>query len=80
MRTALDLVETSVQGLHDRGRLRSDYRGEPLDDVLEQFTQSSGRARDLAGGLHGNVRKAHSAIGHVAYKETPEVQASAAGT
>lgn len=33
----------------------SDYRGEPLDEVLERFTQSSGGAWDLAGALHGNV-------------------------
>ncbi|MFD7409736.1 hypothetical protein ACFV7R_45745 [Streptomyces sp. NPDC059866] len=80
MRTALDLVGTSVQGLHDSGRLMSDYRGEPLDEVLERFALSSGRARDLAGDLHGNLSKAHSAIGHVAYKEAPEEQESAAGS
>ncbi|MEU9015730.1 hypothetical protein AB0D12_39900 [Streptomyces sp. NPDC048479] len=70
------LVET---GLHDRGRLMSDSRGEPLDEVLERFTESSGRARELAGDLHGNLSKAHSAIGHVAYKEAPEEHAPAAG-
>ncbi|MFD3622327.1 hypothetical protein ACFWWT_45685 [Streptomyces sp. NPDC058676] len=73
MRTALDLVGTSVQGLHDRGLLMSDYRGEPLDEVLERFTQSSGRARDLAGDLHGNLSKAHSAVGHLAYNDASEV-------
>ncbi len=79
LRTALDLVGTSVQGLHDRGLLMPDYRGKPLDEVLERFSQSSGRARDLAGDLHGNLSKAHSAVGYVAYNETPEEQASAAG-
>ncbi|WP_128381589.1 hypothetical protein [Streptomyces cavernae] len=78
MRTALDLVGTSVQGLHDRGRLMSDCRGEPLDDVLKRFTESSGRARDLAGDLHGNLSRAHWAVGHLAYKEMPEEQESAA--
>lgn len=33
MRTALDLLGTSVQGLHDRGLLMSDYRGEPLEGL-----------------------------------------------
>lgn len=73
MRTALDLLETSVRGLHDRGVLMSDYRGEPLDDVMQRFTESSGRARDLAGDLHGNLTKAHSAAGHLAYDEAAEV-------
>ncbi|MEV7394080.1 hypothetical protein [Streptomyces sp. NPDC091215] len=73
MRTALELLDTSVQGLHDRGLLMSDYRGEPLDDVMERFTESSGRARDLAGGLHGNLSTAHSAVGHLAYNEASEV-------
>ncbi|WP_159063249.1 hypothetical protein [Streptomyces scabiei] len=58
----------------------SDYRGEPLDEVLERFTQSSGRARELAGDLHGNLNKAYSAIGYIAYKEAPEDQESAAGS
>ncbi|MCX4598451.1 hypothetical protein OG819_55975 [Streptomyces sp. NBC_01549] len=56
----------------------SDYRGEPLDEVLERFTEASGRARDLAGDLHGTLSRAHSAVGHLAYKEMPEEQESAA--
>jgi hypothetical protein len=48
----------------------SDYRGEPLDEVLERFAQSSGRARDLAGELHGNVSKALC-------ERTPRVQRDA---
>jgi hypothetical protein len=79
MRTALDLLGASAQELHGRGRLMTDYRGEPLDEVIERFTQSSGRARDLAGGLNGTLSKAHSVVGHLAYKETPEEQESAAG-
>ncbi|MET7543767.1 hypothetical protein [Streptomyces sp. NPDC005507] len=51
MGTALDLVEASLQGLHEKGHLMSDYRGEPLDEVLQRFTQSSGQARGLAGAL-----------------------------
>ncbi|MFF7987184.1 hypothetical protein ACFZDK_50320 [Streptomyces sp. NPDC007901] len=73
MRTALGLLETSVQGLHDRGLLMSDYRGELLDEVMERLTESSGRARDLAGGLHGNLSTAHSTVGHLAYNEASEV-------
>ncbi|MFJ9909653.1 hypothetical protein ACIRVK_43810 [Streptomyces sp. NPDC101152] len=57
MKTALDLLETSVQGLHDRGLLMSDYWGD----------------RDLAGGLHGNLSTAHSTVGHLAYNEASEV-------
>ncbi|MGW1564471.1 hypothetical protein ACWCQ1_49805 [Streptomyces sp. NPDC002144] len=73
MRTALELLDTCVQGLHDKGLLMSDYRGEPLDEVIERFTDSSDRARDLAGGLHGNLSAAHSAVGHLAYNEAAEV-------
>ncbi|MFD0067028.1 hypothetical protein [Streptomyces sp. NPDC056690] len=43
--------EFSVQGLHDRGLLMFGRRGEPLDEVIERFTKSSGRARGLTGNL-----------------------------
>ncbi|MBZ9638039.1 hypothetical protein, partial [Streptomyces sp. PSKA30] len=79
---ALELVEAALQGLHDKGLLVSDYRGEPLDGVLQRFAESSGRARDLAGDLHGNLSKAHAAVGHLAYNDAPEVpgQEPAAGS
>ncbi|MEV7069093.1 hypothetical protein AB0N97_41035 [Streptomyces collinus] len=80
MRTAIELIETSVQRLEDKDLLRSDYWGEPLDDVLQRFTESSDEAKDLAGALHGRLSTAHSAIGHVAYKETPGEQESATGS
>ncbi|MFM9500060.1 hypothetical protein ACKI1Q_41605 [Streptomyces galilaeus] len=80
MRTAIELIEASVQGMQDKGLLKSDYRGEPLDDVLQRFTESTGKAKDLAGALHGRLSTAHSAIGHVAYKEKPEEQESATGS
>ncbi|MEU8478114.1 hypothetical protein [Streptomyces hygroscopicus] len=80
MRTAIELVEAAVQGLQDRGLLRSDYRGEPLDEVLRRFTESSAAAKDLAGALHGRLSTAHSAVGHVAYREEPEGQESATGS
>lgn len=80
MRTAIELIEASLQGLQDKGVLRSDYRGEPLDDVLQRFTESSAAAKDLAGALHGRLSTAHSAVGHVAYKEEPEEQESATGS
>ncbi|MBT2509424.1 hypothetical protein J7I98_26800 [Streptomyces sp. ISL-98] len=73
MGNALDLIGACVQGLHEKGRLMSDYRGEPLDEVLERFTQSSGKARDLAGELHGSLSKAHAAVGRIAYDDAPEV-------
>ncbi|NEC33849.1 hypothetical protein [Streptomyces rubrogriseus] len=57
----------------------SDSRREPLDDVLQRFTESSDAAKDLAGALHGRLSKAYSAIGHVAYKEEPVERESAAG-
>lgn len=41
----LELVEAALQGLHDKGLLVSDYRGETLDEVLQRFTESSGSAR-----------------------------------
>ncbi|MGV9898513.1 hypothetical protein [Streptomyces tendae] len=49
----------------------SGYRGEPLDDVLQRFTESSDAAKDLAGELHGQVNTAYSALGRAAYKEEP---------
>ncbi|MFB8000392.1 hypothetical protein ACFC4G_47550 [Streptomyces sp. NPDC056002] len=53
--------------------LMSDYRGEPLDEVLQRFTESSGRAWDLAGCLHGQVSKAHLAVGYLAHSAASEV-------
>ncbi|MFJ9675379.1 hypothetical protein ACIRP5_31880 [Streptomyces sp. NPDC101221] len=79
LRTAVDLVEASMQQLQDKGRLMSDSRREPLDDVLQRFTESSDAAKDLAGALHGRLSTAYSAIGHVAYKEKPVEWESAAG-
>lgn len=43
----------------------------------QRFKESSGRARYLAGGLHENLSTAHSAVGHLAYREEPEEQKSA---
>jgi hypothetical protein len=71
LRTAIELIEASVQQLHDKDQLMSDYRGEPLDDILQRFTESSDAAKDLAGALHGQLSTAYSAIGRVAYKESP---------
>ncbi|MFC8669025.1 hypothetical protein [Streptomyces sp. NPDC057199] len=79
MRTALELIGTSVQGLQDKGLLMSDFRGEPLDEVLRRFTESSVAAQGLAGGLNDTLSKAYSAAGHLAYNETPEEHQSAAG-
>ena len=49
----------------------SDYRSEPLDDVLQRFTASSDAAKRLAGALHGRLSAAHSAIGRISCKEGP---------
>ncbi|MFE5010039.1 hypothetical protein ACFRJ3_36320 [Streptomyces sp. NPDC056696] len=62
--------EFSVQGLHDRGLLMFGRRGEPLDEVIERFTQSSGRA----WGLAGNLSRAHFAVDSFAYKVAPGEQ------
>ncbi|MDX3696930.1 hypothetical protein PV726_43155 [Streptomyces europaeiscabiei] len=80
LRTAIELIEASVQQLQDKGLLMSDYRGEPLDDVLQRFTESSDAAKDLAGALHGRLSTAYSAIGRVAYREEPEEEESATGS
>lgn len=53
-------------------------RGEPLDEVIERFTELCGRSMDLAGGLNGTLSKAHSVVGYLAYKETPDEQEQAA--
>ncbi|MDX3321173.1 hypothetical protein PV415_30140 [Streptomyces sp. ME03-5684b] len=80
MRTAIELIEAYVQQLQDKGQLMSDYRGEPRDDVLQRFTQSSDAAKDLAGALHGQLSTAYSAIGRVAYKEQPAEQQPLTGS
>ncbi|MFF0706480.1 hypothetical protein ACFYVC_39985 [Streptomyces tendae] len=79
LRTAIELIETSAQQLQDKGQLMNDYRGEPLDDVLQRFTESFEAAKDLAGELHGQLSTAYSAIGRVAYKEEPVGRESATG-
>ncbi|MET7719164.1 hypothetical protein [Streptomyces sp. NPDC005407] len=80
MRTAIELIETSVQQLQDKGLLRSDSRGEPLDEVLDRFMESSDAAKDLPGALHGRLSTARSAIGYVAYKDEPGEQESVTGS
>ncbi|MFF4699996.1 hypothetical protein [Streptomyces chattanoogensis] len=77
MGTALDLIQACVQGLHEKGRLMSDYRGEPLEDVLQRFNQSSGRARVLARELNNHLSEAYSAVGHLAYKDVPDKEREA---
>lgn len=63
LRTAVEVIEASVQQLQDKGGLMSDSRGEPSHDVLQRFTESSAAAKDLAGALHGRLNTAYSAIG-----------------
>ncbi|MFE2297124.1 hypothetical protein ACFXAW_02900 [Streptomyces sp. NPDC059445] len=63
MKTALTLLRTSVESLQDQGLLMSDYRGEPLEDVLQRYTEFSARAERLAGELGADSvieRKAHN--------------------
>ncbi|MFE6904029.1 hypothetical protein ACFVFJ_45740 [Streptomyces sp. NPDC057717] len=79
MRTALDLIGTAVQGLQDKGHLMSDFRGEPLDEVLDRFTEYSVASQDLAGEVVNKLSKTYSAVGYLAYKETPEGPEPTAG-
>ncbi|WP_373462324.1 hypothetical protein [Streptomyces sp. V3I7] len=54
------------------GQAGSGWRGDPLEEVLERFAESSGRARDFAGVLHGSLSKACAAVGHLAYNDVAE--------
>jgi hypothetical protein len=67
MTTALTLLRTSVEGLRDQDRLMTDYRGEPLAEVLQRYTDSSLAAEQLANVLG----KAFPVTEHPAYKEVP---------
>ncbi|SFG99934.1 hypothetical protein [Streptomyces mirabilis] len=51
MTTALTLLRTFVEGLRDQDRLMTDYRGEPLGEVLQRYTDSSLAAEQLADAL-----------------------------
>ncbi|WP_164404800.1 MULTISPECIES: hypothetical protein [unclassified Streptomyces] len=67
MTTALALLRTSVEGLRDQDRLMTDYRGEPLGEVLQRYTDSSLEAEQLADVLG----KAFPVTEHPAYEEVP---------
>lgn len=67
MTTALTLLRTFVEGLRDQDRLMTDYRGEPLGEVLQRYTDSSLAAEQLADALG----KARPVTEHPAYKEMP---------
>ncbi|MFH9969030.1 hypothetical protein ACH4PR_48525, partial [Streptomyces mirabilis] len=67
MTTTLTLLRTSVEGLRDQDRLMTDYRGEPLGEVLQRYTDSSLAAEQLADVLG----KAFPVAEHRAYKEVP---------
>ncbi|MET7784365.1 hypothetical protein ABZT28_53535 [Streptomyces sp. NPDC005388] len=67
MTTALTLLRTSVEGLRDQDRPMTDYRGEPLGEVLQRYTDSSLAAEAYAGALG----KALAVAEHPAYKEVP---------
>ncbi|MEV6021448.1 MULTISPECIES: hypothetical protein [unclassified Streptomyces] len=51
MKTALILLRTFVEELRDQGLLMTDYRGEPLGDVLQRYVDSFTAAEVLAGVL-----------------------------
>ncbi|MGW1068276.1 hypothetical protein ACWD4F_27620 [Streptomyces aureus] len=70
MKTALTLLRTSVESLQDQGLLMSDYRGEPLADVLQRYTEFSALAERLAGELG----EADSVIERQAHNEASSEQ------
>ncbi|SOF02079.1 hypothetical protein SAMN05446589_9154 [Streptomyces sp. OV198] len=51
MRTALTLLRTAVEGLQDNDLLMTDCRGEPLDEVLQRYTEWTVAAQQLAAKL-----------------------------
>lgn len=67
MTTALILLRTFVEGLREQDRLMTDYRGEPLGEVLQRYTDSSLAAEQLADALG----KARPVTEHPAYEEVP---------
>ncbi|MFB7443052.1 hypothetical protein ACFC01_32930, partial [Streptomyces mirabilis] len=67
MTTALTLLRTFVGGLRDQDRLMTDYRGEPLGEVLQRYTDSSLEAEQPADALG----KARPVTEHPAYEEVP---------
>lgn len=38
LRTAIEVLRASLWDLEDRGHLMTDYRGEPLDEAIERFS------------------------------------------
>ncbi|MFE2569310.1 hypothetical protein [Streptomyces mirabilis] len=67
MTTALTLLRTFVEGLREQDRLMTDYRGEPLGEVLQRYTDSSLAAEQLADVLG----KARPVTEQPAYEEVP---------
>ncbi|MCX4596907.1 hypothetical protein OG819_46950 [Streptomyces sp. NBC_01549] len=74
MTTALTLLSTFVEGLREQDRLMTDYRGEPLGEVIQRYTDSSLEAEQLADALG----KARPVTEHPAYEEVPGGEQGAA--
>ncbi|MFE4698687.1 hypothetical protein ACFRIC_16635 [Streptomyces sp. NPDC056738] len=51
LKTVLTLLRNSLKELQEQGLLMTDYRGEPLDRVLQRHTDASIAAEQLAGEL-----------------------------
>ncbi|MEU1500547.1 hypothetical protein [Streptomyces sp. NPDC005732] len=60
MTTALPALRTLVEGLQEQDRLMTDFRGEPLDRVLQRYREAS-LAAELRAGL---LRSAFTAVDH----------------
>ncbi|MFE4758675.1 hypothetical protein ACFRIB_52530 [Streptomyces mirabilis] len=67
MTTALTLLRTFMEGLRNQDRLMTDYRGEPLGEVLQRYRDSSLAAEQLADALG----KARPVTEHPAYEKVP---------
>ncbi|MGV9703884.1 hypothetical protein [Streptomyces sp. NPDC003483] len=53
MTTALTALRTFIEGLQEQDRLMTDFRGEPLDRVLQRYREASLAAELRAGLLRG---------------------------
>ncbi|MET7889009.1 hypothetical protein [Streptomyces avermitilis] len=68
LKTVLTLLRACVEELHEQGLLMTDYRSEPLDRVLQRYTEASTAAEELAGELG---QAADVTIEHPAHGDQP---------
>lgn len=68
LKAVLSLLRASMTELQEQGLLMTDYRGEPLDRVLQRYTEASTAAEELAGELS---QAADVTIEHPGYGDQP---------